>query len=393
MPHALLIDGIRTPFANFGGSLGGAHPTDMGIHVTKALLERTGAHPADVEELIFGNVLLVDSRSPYLARHVALGAGLAVSTSALVVNRLCGSGLEAVVQAAVNIQLGRTNLAVAGGSENMSMAPYLATQARWGSKLGDVPLEDLLQGGLTDRRVNMVMGQTAERLASKHSISREEQDAWALTSQTRAEAAIQSGKFAEEIAPVELPGRKGPTLFSTDEFVRGAAAGEKLASLRPVFEKEGTVTAGNASGINDGASAMLVASEDYARDRQLKPLARIVAWASQGCEPAEMGIGPAVAIPAALKFAGLKLDQMDLVEVNEAFAAQYLAVQKTLSLDPQRTNVNGGAIAIGHPLGASGNRVLLTLCRELARRGGKYGVASLCIGGGQGIAMVVENLA
>ena len=392
MPTAVILDGARTPFGSFGGALKDLHPTELGILAGRAALRRASVPEGNVDEIIFGNVLPVDSRSAYLARHVGLGVGLPISSPALTVNRLCGSGMEAVVQATMNILLGRTAVALAGGAENMSMAPYLAHGMRWGSKLGDARLEDMLQGGLTDRKVNMVMGETAENLARLHSISREEQDAWALTSQTRAEAARDAGRLAEEIEPVEISTRAGPVPFEHDEFIRGSAAGSKLAGLRAAFIEDGSVTAGNSSGINDGASAIVVSSEQYAQEKGLRPLARIRGWASHGCAPDQMGVGPVQAIPAALDYAGLSLAEMDLIEVNEAFAAQFLAVQKLLNLDPERTNVNGGAVAIGHPLGASGNRVLLTLCKELARRGARYGVASLCIGGGQGIAMVVENM-
>ncbi len=393
MPGAVLLDGARTPFGTFGGSLKDLHPIELGTLAARAALERARVPEGDVSEIIFGNVLPVDSRSAYLARHIGLGVGLPIGSPALTVNRLCGSGLEAVAQAAANILLGRTRVALAGGTENMSLAPYLAHGLRWGVRMGDAPLEDLLSGGLTDRWAKMIMGETAENLARLHDISRGEQDEWALISQTRAERARNEGLLAQEIVPVELKTHSGTTTFAADEFIRGAAAGEKLPGLKPAFAKDGTVTAGNSSGINDGASAVVVASEEYASEKGLKPLARIRGWASHGCSPDQMGIGPVQAIPAALDFAQLSLADMDLIEVNEAFAAQFLAVKKLLRLDGERTNVNGGAVAIGHPLGASGNRVLLTLCRELARRGGKYGIASLCIGGGQGIAMVVENIA
>lgn len=392
MEKAVIIDGIRTAFGSFGGSLKDHDPIRLGTDLTRHLLEKSNVGASEPEEIFFGNVIPTGPDSIYLARHIGLKAGLQVATPALTLNRLCGSGMEAVAQAAAAVALGRLRLAVAGGVENMSQVPFLATGARWGNRLGSAPMLDLLLEGLTDSHVSLPMGGTAENLARAFSISREEQDEWAATSQKRAEAATREGRLAEEIMPVNVRLKKEEVPFASDEFIRGEAGAAGLAKLRPAFEKDGTVTAGNASGINDGASVMLVASESYAKDKGIQPLARILGWAAVGCAPEQMGIGPAHAIPAALKQAGLELNQMDLVEVNEAFAAQYLAVQKQLKLDPERTNVNGGAIAIGHPLGASGNRVLLTLCKELKRRGGRYGVASLCIGGGQGIAMVVESV-
>ncbi len=392
MQAAVILDGIRTAFGSFGGALKDRTPEELGAAVTAHIIGKTGVSAAEVDEIIFGNVLPTGSESIYLARHIGLKAGLPVAVPALTVNRLCGSGMEAVAQAAMQIGLGRARLAVAGGVENMSQVPYLATGARWGNRFGSVAMIDLLLEGLTDSYVQMPMGMTAENLAREYSISREEQDEWAAISQRRAETATASGRLAEEIMPLTVREKKQETIFERDEFIRGAASAAGLGALRPAFDKEGTVTAGNASGINDGASCVLVASEDFAARQGHKPLARILGWAAAGCAPDQMGIGPVHAIPAALKFAGLELKQMDLIEVNEAFAAQFLAVQKKLNLDKERTNVNGGAIAIGHPLGASGNRVLLTLCKELRRRQLRYGVASLCIGGGQGIAMVVEAI-
>jgi acetyl-CoA C-acetyltransferase len=391
MAVAFILDGLRTPFGNFGGAFKDLHPTELGRIVTGGLLKKTGTPPDAIAEVFFGNVLPADSSSIYLARHIALGAGLPVETPALTVNRLCGSGMEAVVQAAQGILLGRFDLALAGGVESMSSAPYLATGARWGNRLGTSSLEDALLEGLTDRHVNLPMGCTAENLAADFEISREAQDEYAARSQTLTEAARDAGRLAAEILPVSVPARKADVLVEHDEFIRGKAGSAGLAKLRPAFQNDGTVTAGNASGINDGASVTLIASKEAAGRSGLRPLAKIAGFGVAGCAPDRMGIGPAFAIPRALNMAGLELKDMDLIEINEAFAAQYLAVEKTLGLDRERTNVNGGAIALGHPLGASGNRVLLTLCKELERRGGRYGVASLCIGGGQGIAMVVER--
>ncbi len=392
MQSAFILDGIRSPFGNFGGGLQSLHPTELGRLVSEGLLKQSGVSAADVQEVFFGNVIPADSSSIYLARHIALKTGLPVETPALTLNRLCGSGMEAVVQAAQGIALGRFDLALAGGVESMSQAPYIATGARWGNRLGNGNLEDMLLNGLTDSHVDLPMGCTAENLAQAHDISRDAQDEFASRSQAAAESARDAGRLAEEIMPITIPGRKGDTVVEHDEFIRGAAGAAGLAKLRPAFQKDGSVTAGNASGINDGASATLIASEAAVKKSGRPALAKILGYGVVGCAPDQMGIGPAFAIPKALEMAGLTLKDMDLVEVNEAFAAQYLAVEKVLGLDREKTNVNGGAIAIGHPLGASGNRVLLTLCKELQRRGGKYGVASLCIGGGQGIALVVERV-
>ena len=393
MNEAYLVDGTRTPFGTFGGSLKDKSPADLGTHVTRETLELTGISADQIDEIFFGNVIPTDSNSIYLARHIGLKSALPQSSPALTLNRLCGSGLESVVQAASSIMLGRIQAAIAGGVEIMSQAPYISTGARWGNQYGNATLEDMLFNGLTDNYVNLPMGGTAENLAEKYKISREEQDEWAGISQSRAEKARVDGLLAQEITPVILKTRKGDVEFKDDEFIRGAASIPKLPNLKPVFKKEGgTVTAGNASGINDGASAVAVASGEFVKAQGLQPLARIIGFASRGCDPSMMGIGPVNAIPEALKMAGKTLADMDLMEVNEAFAAQFLSVQKELGLDKEKTNVNGGAIAIGHPLGASGNRVLLTLAKELKRRDGKFGVASLCIGGGQGIAMVIESV-
>ncbi len=390
MQESYIIDGARTPFGNFGGALKDVHPIELGRIVSEAALNRSGVSADDVEEVFFGNVIPADARSIYLARHIALQAGVPITSPALTLNRLCGSGLEAVVQAAQGIALDRFECALSGGVESMSQAPYAARGARFGNRLGSAELEDMLLEGLTDKHVDLAMGQTAENLAKIHSIPREEQDEYAARSQSAAEAARDNGVFADEIVPVTLKSRKGDVVVEQDEFIRGKAGAEKLPKLPPAFAKDGTVTAGNASGINDGASAVTIASQAFVEKRGLTPLAKIRGWGVAGCAPDQMGIGPVHAIPRALTMAGVDLNEINLVEVNEAFAAQYLAVEKMLGLKREITNVNGGAIALGHPLGASGNRVLLTLAKELKRRGEKLGVASLCIGGGQGIAMVIE---
>ncbi|EQA35686.1 acetyl-CoA C-acyltransferase [Leptospira inadai serovar Lyme str. 10] len=390
MEEAVILDGIRTPFGNFGGTLKDISAVDLGVHVSKTLLERTKINPEDIAESIFGNVIPTGKEAIYLARHIGLKTGLPLSVPALTLNRLCGSGMEAIIQAAKKIYLGDAEAVLAGGSESMSNAPYVVRNARWGVRYGSSEFEDSLEQGLTDQYVGLIMGATAENLADQYKISRKEQDDWAGISQSRAEKATLEGRLKEEIISVTVGGKK-PITLEKDEFIKGAASIEKLGGLKPAFRDGGTVTAGNASGLNDGAAATIVTSASYAKRIGRKPLAIIRGYGHAGCDPAKMGIGPAIAIPAALKKAGLKLSDMSLVEVNEAFAAQYLAVQKELGLNPDITNVNGGAVAIGHPLGASGARVTITLAYELRRRKAKYGVASLCIGGGQGIALVLEN--
>ena len=385
MEEAVIIDGARSAFGSFGGTLKDFGATEMGVEVAKAAIARAGVKVEDIGESIFGNVVPSGKDAIYLARHIGLKAGLKVETPALTVNRLCGSGMEAIILAAKKIYLNEASVVLAGGSESMSQAPYVVRNARWGIKYGPTEFEDSLNQGLTDLYVEL-----AENLAVQYSISRQEQDDWAALSQERAEKATIDGILKEEITPLTIAG-KTPIVFEKDEFIRGKASKDKMASLKPAFKKDGTVTAGNASGINDGAGAVIVSSRSYADKLGKKPLAIIKGYGHSGCDPAKMGIGPALAIPRALAAAGLTLKDMGLVEVNEAFAAQYLAVQKELGLNPDITNVNGGAIAIGHPLGASGARVTLTLAYEMRRRKVKYGVASLCIGGGQGIAIVLEN--
>ena len=392
MTSAVIIDGMRSPFGNFGGFLRDISPADLAAHVVQGAIQRSGLPYKEIKEIIIGNVLQTNGQSAYLARHAGLKAGMDMRVPALTVNRLCGSGLEAVSIAAANILLGHTKTAVAGGVEVMSQVPHATQAIRRGVKMGNLELEDMLTNGLFDGMAGVAMGGTAENLALDYQISREKQDEWALISQTRAEQAREAGYFAEEIAPLEVSDGREMVDFTDDEFIKGAAVKDKLPRLKPAFQKEGTVTPGNSSGINDGASAMVVTSEDYAKENSLKPLARIKSWATAGCRPDRMGLGPAFAIPLALERAGIAAEDVDLYEINEAFAAQFLAVKEELDLDPDRTNVNGGAIALGHPLGASGNRVLLTLIRELQRRKKSIGVASLCIGGGQGIAMVVEAM-
>jgi acetyl-CoA acetyltransferase family protein len=390
MEKIFILDGARTAFGSFGGTIKDLSAIDLGVLAGKEAIERSSVKPEDIEESIWGNVVPSSKDAIYLSRHIGLKLGLPITSPALTLNRLCGSGMEAIIQAYRRIALSEAACILAGGSESMSQAPYVVRNARWGARYGNTEFEDSLAQGLTDLYVNLPMGNTAENLADQYNISRQEQDDWAVISQSRAEKSTQSGILKQEIVSITIPGKK-PVVFETDEFIRGAASKDKMPELKPAFKKDGTVTAGNASGINDGASAVLVASESFAKKTGKEPIAIIKGFGHSGCDPAKMGIGPALAIPKALKMAGLELKDIGLFEINEAFAAQYLAVQKELKLNPEITNVNGGAIAIGHPLGASGNRVSLTLAYEMKRRGVRYGVASLCIGGGQGIALVLEN--
>ncbi len=390
MESICIIEGARTPFGSFGGTLKDHSAIDLGVIAGREAIRRSGLEPGSIEESIWGNVIPSSKDAIYLARHIGLKIGVPVTTPALTLNRLCGSGMESIIQAYRKLAMGEADCILAGGTESMSQAPYVVRNARFGIRYGASELEDSLAQGLTDLYVGLPMGNTAENLALDYKISREEQDKWAIVSQTRAEKATDSGILAEEIVSIPIAGKK-PFEFSKDEFIRGAGCAEKLPELKPAFAKEGTVTAGNASGINDGASAVVVANRKGLEKSGRPALAIIRGFGHSGCDPSRMGIGPALAIPKALKMAGLNLKDIGLVEINEAFAAQYLAVQKELNLNPEITNVNGGAIAIGHPLGASGNRISLTLAYEMRRRGVKYGVASLCIGGGQGIALVLEN--
>ncbi|WP_167882229.1 thiolase family protein [Leptospira langatensis] len=390
MQMVVLVDGARTPFGKFGGKLKEFSSSDLAVITAKEVIRRSGVDPSLLQESIYGNVIQDDKDSAYLARHVALRSGLPQSSSALSVNRLCGSGMESIILGSRKILSGESDLILAGGTESMSNAPFVLKNARWGNKYGNTIAEDRLEQSLTDCFVDLTMGMTAENIATKFNISREEQDEWAGISQVRAEKASNQDLFQEEMIPIQLGG-KTPTLFKRDEQIRGEECVPQLKNLKTAFLKEGTVTAGNASGINDGAASVILASSDWSKKSGKKPLASILGYSNVGCDPKMMGLGPVFAIPVALQRAGLKLEEIDLFEINEAYASQTLAVIKELGLDPERTNVNGGAIAIGHPLGASGTRVALTLAYELKRRNLRYGVASLCIGGGQGIALVLEN--
>ena len=387
-----ILGGKRTPMGEYVGALKDISAIDLGAIASKAALAETGVAAEEIDHTIFGNALQTSGDAIYGARHVALKAGIPFDRPALTVNRLCGSGIQSIVSGAQMIQLGEAQTCLVGGMESMSQAPHVIRGARSGFALGQGKLEDSLMVALLDTYCNTPMAGTAENLARKFEISREEQDKYALRSQQASKRALDEGFFADEIVAVEVKNRKGTTLFDRDDHMRPETTMEGLAKLKPAFAKDGFVTAGNASGIVDGAAALVVASESYVNSRNAKPLGRIVSWAYTGVEPAIMGIGPVPASLQALERAGLKLEDMDLIEVNEAFAAQYLAVEAELGLDREKTNVNGGAIALGHPLAATGTRLVLTLLRELRRRGGRYGLATACIGGGQGIAMIVETL-
>ena len=374
----------------YNGSLSDFSAIDLGAIAAKAALQKTGVAPEEVQHVVFGNALQTSSDAIYGARHVALKSGIPVPVPALTVNRLCGSGIQSIVEAAHLIQLDEAEIVMAGGMESLSQAPHVIRGLRKGLRLGEGQLEDLLMVSLMDSCCGFYMAQTSDNLSREHNISREEQDSYALRSQQAAAAAWQAGKFKEEIVPVELRSRKGTTFFDRDDHMRPETTLEGLAALKPHFSKDGFVTAGNASGIVDGAAAILVCSSREAERRKAAPLGRIVSWAYVGVEPRVMGMGPVPAVQAALKKAGVSLADVDLIEVNEAFSGQYLAVEKLLGLDRDKVNVNGGAIALGHPLGATGTRLVLTLLLELRRRKKKLGVATACIGGGQGIAMLVE---
>lgn len=390
--EVFILEGARTPFGTYGGVLANETATRLGAAATEAAFHRAGVTPDQVDNVIFGGVIQSHNGSAYLARHIALSAGVPDAVPALTVNRLCGSGLQSVLTAAKDIRLGESELALVGGAESMSLTPYLLRTARFGMRMGDSVAVDMLSEILTDCHSGYPMGITAENLANKYEVSRDEQDGFAVLSQQRATGARASGRFAEEITPVTVRGKKGDITVSEDEHIRPNTTLESLAKLKPAFATNGSVTAGNSSGINDGAAALLVASGDTVRERGLKPLARLVSYGVVGVDPAYMGIGPVPAIKMALARAGLSNDDIALWEVNEAFASQYLSVERELGLPRERTNVHGGAIALGHPVGASGARLLLTLAYELRHRQERYGVASLCIGGGQGIAAVIEYL-
>ena len=395
MEDIVFLSGRRTPFGAFGGTLKGFSATDLGVHAAKSALESAGVEPGAVQHVVFGNALQTSADAIYLARHVGLRAGVPIETPALTLNRLCGSGFQAIVSGAQEILLGEADVVLVGGAESMSQAPHIVRGARWGDlRLGEAGgfFEDLLWVALTDSQCALSMAQTAEKLAEQYGVTRDVADGVALRSQQRAKAAWDAGRFDVEVAPVPVKTRKGDVAFNADEHMRPDTTAEGLAGLRPYFRKDGLVTAGNASGIGDGAAAAVLSSAKWAERNGIKPIGRLVSWGVVGVPPDIMGIGPAPASRKALEKANLKLDDMDIVEINEAFAPQFAAVAKELELDTERTNVNGGAIAITHPLAASGARITIHLLHELRRRGGRYGLGSACIGGGQGMAVIVEAI-
>jgi acetyl-CoA acetyltransferase family protein len=390
-----IVSGARTPMGRYCGKLRDFSAMDLAAVASQEAIKRSGVDPKEFDHAVFGNAQQTSGDSLYGARHVALKAGLPIETPALTVNRLCGSGMQSLVNAAQMIQLGEASTVLAGGMESMSQAPHVVRGARWGLGLGEGKLEDSLMVALLDTYCGLYMANTAELYAELQGITRQHMDEFSLQSQQKAGAAQKACRLAEEIVPVALKNRKGePTgeMFDKDDHLRPETTMEGLAKLKAAFGKNGTVTAGNASGIVDGGAAVVMMKLDQAEKRGLKPMGRIVSWGIAGVDPKIMGSGPVPASRAALKKAGLKLDDIDLVEVNEAFAGQYLAVEKELGLDRNKVNINGGAIALGHPLGATGTRLVITLLHELRRRKAQYGLATACIGGGQGIAMIVENL-
>lgn len=387
-----ILGGKRTAMGEYVGALKDISAIDLGATAAKGALDATNVRAEEIDHTVMGNALQTSGDAIYGARHVALKAGVPFDRPALTVNRLCGSGIQSIVSGAQMIQLGEAQTVLAGGMESMSQAPHVIRGARSGFPLGGGKLEDSLMVALLDTYCNTPMAGTAENLARKFEISRAEQDQYALRSQQEAKRAQDAGYLAAEIVPVEITSRRATVVFDADDHLRPETTMEGLGKLRPAFAKDGFVTAGNASGIVDGAAAVIICGEEYLKRRNAKPMGRIVSWAYAGVEPEIMGIGPVPATRQALDKAGLKLSEIDLIEVNEAFAAQYLAVEKELGLDRSRTNVNGGAIALGHPLGATGTRLVITVLHELHRTGGRYGLATACIGGGQGIAMIVERV-
>lgn len=392
MNEVYIVSAARTAIGTFGGSLKDVPPSELASRVTAEALRRSGVAPAEVGHVVFGQVIQTEPRDCYIARVAAVEGGIPVETPALTVNRLCGSGLQAIVSAAQSVLLGDCDIAVAGGVENMSRAPYHLPSARWGTKMGNAKLVDTLDGALTDPFNPVLMGVTAENVAARHGISREDQDALAFESHRRASHAIKAGYFKEQILGIEVKTRKGAAVFDTDEHVRRDAALEDFSSLRPIFKRDGgSVTAGNASGINDGAAAVVLASAAAVKRLGLTPMARLVAYGHAGVEPLYMGLGPIPATRLALKKAGLEMGQLDVIESNEAFAAQACAVARELGFDAAKVNPNGSGISLGHPVGATGAINTVKAVHELARTGSRYALVTLCIGGGQGIAAIFER--
>ncbi|MEO4055216.1 thiolase family protein [Solibacillus sp. CAU 1738] len=390
---AYIVEGARTAFGSFGGIFKDVSDIDLAVTAVKEALNRSNVDPEEVDEIIIGNIIHTSANSAYLARHIGLNSGLKNESRALTVNRLCGSGMQSIVSGVQSILLGDAHIIVAGGTENMSQAPRILRDTRFGSPNKVPQIDDMLWGTLTDNYIGCGMGVTAENLAEKYNISREEQDAFAIESHKKASTAVESGRFAKEIIGVEVRDRKGNVLvLDKDEHIRPQLDPEKIAQLKPSFKKDGTVTPANASGINDGAAAVVVMSEEAVKAHNVKPLAKIVAYAVAGVDPNIMGIGPVPATRQVVEKAGLTLEDIDLFEFNEAFSSQSLAVIKELGVPAEKVNVNGGAVALGHPVGASGARISYSLALELHEKNARYGVASLCIGGGQGIAILLERV-
>ena len=392
MKEVVIVSAVRTPIGSFGGKLKDVSAVRLGTVVAKEAMHRANVKPEMVDEVIFGNVLQAGI-GQNLARQVSVAVGIPLEVPSMTINKVCGSGLKTVELAAQAIMLGEADVILAGGSENMSMAPYILPSTRWGQRMGDgIIVDSMVHDGLTDIFNNYHMGITAENIAEQWNITRKEQDEFSVRSQNRAEEAIKNGRFKDEIVPVEIPQRKGdPVIVDTDEFPRFGATMESFAKLKPAFKKDGTVTAGTSSGINDGAAAVVVMSKEKADELGIKPLATIVSYASAGVDPKIMGYGPVPASKKALAKANMTIDDIDLVEANEAFAAQSLAVVRDLGLKDEKTNVNGGAIALGHPIGCSGTRILVTLIYEMIKRDAKTGLATLCIGGGQGTSLIIKR--
>ncbi|HVI39378.1 MAG TPA: acetyl-CoA C-acetyltransferase [Anaerovoracaceae bacterium] len=392
MREVVIVSAVRTPIGSFGGALKDLSAVTLGSIAAKEAIKRAGIDPAIIDEVILGNVLQ-GGLGQNVARQIAMAAGVPKEVPALTINKVCGSGLRSVGLAAQIIKAGDADCVLAGGAESMSQSGYIMPAARWGARMGDTKLIDIMvHDGLTDAYNNYHMGITAENIVEQWGLTREELDQFAATSQNKAEAAIKAGKFKDEIVPVEIPQRKGdPIIFDTDEFPKFGTTAEGLAKLKPAFKKDGAVTAANASGINDSGAALIVMSKEKADELGLKYLCKVTSYASAGVDPTIMGIGPVPASKSALERAGLTINDMDLIEANEAFAAQSVAVGKDLGIDPAKLNVNGGATALGHPIGASGARILITLIHEMTKRDSKYGLATLCIGGGMGTSLIVER--
>jgi acetyl-CoA C-acetyltransferase len=390
--EVVVLSAVRTPIGKYGGGLAAVPPCDLAAAVVREAVSRARVEPVDVGHAVFGNVIHTEVRDMYLSRVAAVNGGLPVETPALTVNRLCGSGLQAIVSAAQAVWLGDCEVAVAGGAESMSRAPYWLPAMRWGQRMQDGVAVDAMVGALTDPFAACHMGVTAENVASDYGVSREDQDALAAESHRRAAAATEAGYFTEQITPIEIPSKKGTVTVDTDEHIRPGVTTGDLARLRPSFASDGTVTPGNASGINDAAAAVVIASGSFAAERGLSPLGRLVAYGHAGVEPQIMGMGPVPAVRKVLDRAGLKLDEIDIFEVNEAFAAQALAVIRELGLPPERTNPNGSGVSLGHPVGATGTILAVKALYELRRTGGRYALTTMCIGGGQGIAAIFERI-